>query len=190
MSSIDTGACVSAAWETFKKNPGNHILALLLVSIGSGVGMGLLTGPLMVGYTQMLMKEQEGQPTTVGDIFKGFDDFVPGLIVGLLGSMIVSFGYMFCIVPGMLLAPLVPFAVYLVAAGEKDGVVALKRAFELLQANLVPAAICSLVLGLVGSLGMLACFVGIFVTLPLTFIGSFHMARQAIGSTGTALARV
>jgi hypothetical protein len=189
MNSIDTGACVSAGWEGFKKDPANHIIALLLVGILSSIGMGLLTGPLMVGYMRMLMRQEQGEATSAGDVFKGFDDFVPGLIVGLLGSLIVSAGYAFCVIPGILLAPIMPFALYLVAAGEKDGVAALKRAFELVQANLVPAAVCSFVLSLVAGLGVLGCFVGLLVTAPIAVIGTFHMARQAVGAASNVPAR-
>ncbi|MBM4280128.1 MAG: hypothetical protein FJ137_05030 [Deltaproteobacteria bacterium] len=183
---IDTGACLSAGWEGFKKNPVNHIVAVLLVGAVSSVGMGLLTGPMMVGYMRMMMREAEGQTTSAGDVFKGFEDFVPGLIVGLLGSIIVSAGYAFCFIPGLLLAPLMPYALYIVAAGEKDGVAALKRAFDMLQAHLVPGAICWFVLSLVAVLGLVGCFVGLLVTAPIAAIGSFYMARMAAGEGALA----
>jgi uncharacterized membrane protein len=189
MSSIDTGACISAGWEAFKKNAVNHIIAVVLLSAISSVGMGLLTGPLWVGYMRMILAESEGRTTSPTDIFKGFEDFVPALIASLLSSIIVSVGVMFCVVPGLLLAPLVTYSLYLVAAGEKDGIAALKRSFEMLQANLLPGFLCSFALGLVAVLGVLGCFVGVLVTMPVAFIGSVHMARQAAGDGGMVAAR-
>jgi uncharacterized membrane protein len=35
-----------------------------------------------------------------------------------------------------------------------------------------------LILGIIGNLGMILCFIGIIVTLPIAFIGSYHMAKQ------------
>jgi uncharacterized membrane protein len=150
---------------------------LLVVFIG-GVGFGLLVGPMVVGYMRMIKIEDEGGAIKIADVFKGFEDFVPSLLAVLIGSIIVSIGYMLCILPGMLLTALVPTAAYLVACGEKDGIAALRRAWEAVKGNLLSAFLCMLVLGFIGNIGMILCFVGIIVTLPIAFIGSYHMAKQ------------
>lgn len=181
MNSIDIGACISTGWETFKKDPLNHILALVLIGVCGSISMGILSGPMMVGYTRMLMREAEGQRISAGDVFKGFDDFVPGLVAALLSSLIISVGYTFLVIPGILLAPLLPYTIYFVAAGEKDGIEALKRAFQVLQAQLVPGALCVFVLGIVGALGVLGCCVGLLATMPIAAIGNFVMCRQILG---------
>lgn len=96
-----------------------------------------------------------------------------------------SIGYMLCVLPGLLLTAIVPTAAYLVAAGEKDGIAALKSAWEAVKANLVGAFLCMLVLGIIGNLGLILCFVGVIVTLPIAFIGSYQMAKQL--TSGAAL---
>ena len=53
--------------------------------------------------------------------------------------------------------------------------------------NLGSAFFCSLVLGIVGSLGFLLCWVGALLTLPLSTIGSYYMARQLVGDEPVAL---
>lgn len=161
-----------------KDNPVNHIVASLLVVFISSVGFGLLTGPMMVGYMKMIKIEDEGGKAEIADVFKGFDDFLPALIAVLVGSIIVAIGYMFCILPGLLLMAIVPTAAYLVACGEKDGINALKRAWEAVKPNLLSAFFCMLVLGILGNLGLILCFVGVIFTLPIAFIGSYHMAKQ------------
>jgi len=35
-----------------------------------------------------------------------------------------------------------------------------------------------LILGIIGNLGVILCFVGLFITVPIAFIGSYHMAKQ------------
>jgi hypothetical protein len=127
MAAPDISACVSAGFSGFKKNPVTHIVATLLVLFISGIGVGLLAGPMFVGYMRMIKIEDDGGQIEIADVFKGFDSFVPALLAVLVGSIIVSIGYMLCILPGMLLMAIIPTAAYLVATGENDGIAALKR---------------------------------------------------------------
>ena len=46
-----------------------------------------------------------------------------------------------------------------------------------------------LVLSLVGSLGAILCGVGVFLTLPIAFIGFYHMARQITDGGPLAITR-
>lgn len=187
MAAPDIGACISAGINGLKTNPVTHIVTTLLISVVGGVSAGLLTGPMVVGYMRMLKVEEEGGKVEFLDVFKGFDDFVPSLLAVLLSSILVSIGFMLCFIPGLLIAALVPTAAYLVAAGEKDGINAIKRAFDALKANFFGAFLCSLILGIVGSIGMIFCFVGIFLTLPIAFIGMYHMAKQLTDGGGLVI---
>lgn len=186
MAAPDIGACVSAGINGLKKDPFTHIVTSLLIGIVGGASAGLLTGPMMVGYMRMIEREDGGAKVEIAEVFKGFDDFVPALLAVLLSSIIVGIGFMFCVLPGLLIMALVPTAAYLVAAGEKDGVNAVKRAFEALKANFVGAFFCALVLGIVGSIGGLLCGVGMILTLPIGIIGSYHMAKQLTDGGGSA----
>jgi uncharacterized membrane protein len=178
MAAPDIGACVSAGFNGLKNNPVNHIVAVVLVGIIGNISFGLLAGPMMVGYMRMIKIEEEGGKAEIGDVFKGFDDFVPALLSGLLSGIIIGIGFMLCILPGLLIIALAPTAGYLVAVGEKDGINALKRAWEAVKANLIGSCLCALVLGILGSLGAILCGIGIFLTLPIAFIGMYHMAKQ------------
>lgn len=187
MASPDIGACLSAGFSTWKKNPVTHIVATLLVGIVGGVTAGLLTGPMVVGYMRLIQKEEMGHRAEVADVFKGFDDFVPALLAVLLSSIAVSIGFMLCVLPGLLIMALVPTSAYLVAMGEKDGIQAIQRGFNAIKQNLMGTVICSLVLGIVGSLGSILCGVGIILTMPIGFIGMYHLARQITATDTQAL---
>lgn len=178
MAAPDIGTCVSAGINGLKKDPVTHIVTSLLIGIVGGVTAGLLTGPMMVGYMRMIKTEDEGGKAEIADVFKGFDDFVPALLAVLLSTIIVSIGFMLCFIPGLLIMAIVPVAAYLVAVGEKDGIKAISRAWDAVKANLASTFFCGLVLGIVGSLGSLLCGIGIILTLPIAFIGSYHMAKQ------------
>jgi len=85
---------------------------------------------------------------------------------------------MLCVIPGLLIIALVPTSAYLVAVGEKDGIQAIRRAWEAVKANLLTSCLCMVILSLIGSLGAILCGIGVFLTLPVLFIGSYHLARQ------------
>jgi uncharacterized membrane protein len=189
MAAPDIGSCLSAGIDGLKKNPLAHILAVVLIGAVGGVSAGILSGPMLVGYMRMIQKEERGEAVEFTDVFKGFDDFVPALLAVLLSSLIVSIGFMLCFLPGLLIIGLVPTAAYLVAVGEKDGINAIKRAFEAVKANLLGTVICSLVLSIVGSLGAILCGVGIFLTLPIGMIGFYHMAKQITDGGPLAITR-
>ena len=186
MASVSVGACLSGAWDVFKKNPLTHVVASLLVGVVSSVSSGLLTGPMVVGYMRMVAKEQRGEAAQIGDVFRGFDDFVPAFVAGLISLLVVSLGLMLCLLPGLLILALPSVALSLVAQGEKDGVAAFNQAWRIVTQNLGAAFWCALVLSIVGGLGVLLCGIGVLVTGPLSMIGSYFMARQLLGDSGNA----
>ncbi len=178
MASPEIGTCITAGINGLKKNTATHIVTVLLVAIVGGVSFSILTGPLLIGYMRMIKVEDEGGTPEIADVFKGFDDFVPALLAVLVSSIIVSIGFLLCVIPGLLIMALAPTAAYLVAVGEKDGINAIKRAFGAIKANMLSSIVCTLVLGIVGGIGSIACGIGAVVTMPIAFIGMYHMAKQ------------
>jgi uncharacterized membrane protein len=185
MAAPDIGACISAGVSGLKKNFVLHVVVTLLIAIVGGFSFGLLYGPMIVGYMRMLKAEEEGGTPQIGDVFKGFDDFLPAFLAAFLGGIAVSIGMMLCIIPGLLIMAFPITAIYLVAMGEKDGINALKRAWGVIKGNLVSSALCAFVVAIVGSLGAILCGIGAILTLPIAFIGFYHLAKQLTDS-GTA----
>ena len=108
MASANVGDCLSGAWGTFKKNVLTHVVCTLLVMVVAGVSAGLLAGPMVVGYMRMIERESRGELVQIGDVFRGFDDFVPAFVAGLISSLVVSLGFMLCFIPGLLVMALPP----------------------------------------------------------------------------------
>lgn len=180
------GQVISSTFADLKSNFLTHVIATLLTSVIGGFAFGLLVAPLQVGYMKLEGKIQNGESVTFTDIFKGFDHFVPALVAFLISAVITGIGLVFCIIPGLLLMPLIPLSLYLVAQGEKDGVQAVQLAWSHLKRNLLMAMITMIVLSALGSLGIIFCFVGIFLTLPVVYIGSYHMAKALTATAETA----
>lgn len=178
MANLDIGSCISAGVDGFKKDAVTHIVAVLLVAVVGGVTSGILSGPMIVGYFKMIKNAESSGKAELNDVFKGFDDFLGAFLAYLVATVVVIIGFVLCIIPGFLIMALPYLALYLVSEGEKDGIKAFTRAFDIIKANLIPSCLCAFVLGIVGSLGVILCGVGIIFTLPIAFIGSYHMCKQ------------
>jgi uncharacterized membrane protein len=184
MARPDIGKCVSSGFEIFKKNPITYVIAWLVLAIVNGMTFGILIGPLMVGYFRMVKIDISGGKAQIGDLFKGFEDLSAGLVAGLISLLAIGIGTMFCVLPGLVAAPLLPVSLYLVAEGEKDGVNAIKRAWHAVSKNLVESVLYMLILGLIAFVGFFLCCVGMFITVPISIIGQFVLAKQ-ISDDGT-----
>jgi uncharacterized membrane protein len=180
------GTVISNAFFDLKSNFLTHVVATVFTSIIGGAIFGLLLAPMQTGYMLLEEKIQKKEPVSFTDIFKGFDHFVPALVAFLISGVLTGIGFVFCIIPGLILMPLIPTSLYLVAKGEKDGVQAVKLAWSHLKRNLFMAMLTMIVLSVLGSLGIVFCFVGIFLTAPLIYIGYYHMAKGLVGDSNAA----
>ena len=174
----DIGSCLSSSFEIFKKNPLTYVLAWLILAIVNAATFGILIGPLIVGYFRMVKIDAAGGKASISDLFKGFDSLSPGLVAGIVSLVVIGVGSMLCVLPGLVAAPLLPLSLYLVAEGEEDGINAIKRAWHAMSAHIVEAVVYMLILSIIAFAGVLMCCVGLFVTVPISFIGQYWLARQ------------
>jgi len=89
-SAIDAGGCVSNAWNLVKQNYGMYLGITLIAVILAGcipcVSL-FLVGPIMGGVFFVVLREMRGEPVDFGMMFRGFDKFVPLMVVGLVQSI-------------------------------------------------------------------------------------------------------
>ncbi|MEZ5428591.1 MAG: hypothetical protein R2747_20260 [Pyrinomonadaceae bacterium] len=84
---INPGDCVSNAWNLVKQNYGLFIAMVLVGGILAGcipcVSL-FLAGPILAGFYHVFLMEMNGEPADFGALFKGFDVFVPTMVVGII----------------------------------------------------------------------------------------------------------
>lgn len=87
---ISAGECVTNAWETLKAKYGMYIgislIAMLLTGCVPCLNIFLL-GPIMGGVYYVVLRDMRGEPVEFGMMFKGFEKFVPLMIIGLIQSI-------------------------------------------------------------------------------------------------------
>ena len=87
---IDAGECVNNGWNLVKPNYwmyfGITLLAVILISCIPCINFFLI-GPVGVGVYYVLLKGMRHEPVDFGMMFKGFEKFVPAMVVGLIQSL-------------------------------------------------------------------------------------------------------
>lgn len=89
-SAIDATGCISNAWNLIKPNYGMFLgvslLTYVLIACIPCLNVFLM-GPVMGGFYYTALKAMRGEPIEFGMMFKGFERFVPLMVVGLIQSI-------------------------------------------------------------------------------------------------------
>ncbi|MEP6947428.1 MAG: hypothetical protein ABJA02_16035 [Acidobacteriota bacterium] len=87
---ISAGDCISNAWSLvtnkFWLYVGLGLLALILISCIPIANLFIM-GPIMGGFYYVALRDMRGDPVEFGMLFKGFDRFVPLMVVGLIQAI-------------------------------------------------------------------------------------------------------
>lgn len=87
---IDAGGCVSNGWNLVKQNYGMYfgvaIVAMILGGCIPCVSL-FLVGPVLGGVYFIYLRQMRGEPVEFGMMFKGFEKFVPLMVIGIIQSI-------------------------------------------------------------------------------------------------------
>jgi hypothetical protein len=180
------------AWKLFQQEAATWLLtALILMAVSGIVGVALsIVVPIVGGFVgsipgmvlsvgafRMALKQIRGAKIAVGDVFDISDVIAPAIVAALLWSIATSIGFVLCILPGLVLVGLLLFTFPLIADRRMDGIEAMKLSVETLKDEWLMAAVFSLVLGLIATVGLLACGVGILVAGPVILLAEALLYR-------------
>jgi len=188
-----TGGGGSGSGSTGGDSLSNEAMILLLVLVAFALLImlvqAIVAGPIRGGYELAMLRISRGDETVVfGDLFKGFSKFLPLLITFFLVTMIIGFGFILCIVPGIIAMISLWPAYLLVMEDDLSPTDAIKGAWELTNGYKLNLFVLGLANFGVLILGGCACCVGVFVALPVTqlaWIGAYHEMRMAAGTVAT-----
>lgn len=87
---ISASQCISGGWDLIKENYwlflGISLLAMVIGGCVPCVSLFLM-GPIMVGVYHCLFARMRGETVELGMMFKGFEKFVPAMVIGLIQSI-------------------------------------------------------------------------------------------------------
>lgn len=196
---IDSFRSIDALRDGWTKTKANLTPFLMLGAVGAFLallhqalsspgheGMGnllalvvqVLQALLTMVYMRSALTLEGGQPLSLTPRAELFADFFGYLLTSIAYGLIVAFGFVLLIVPGVIWALTFGFATFLAVDGKLDPIAALRESARLtrgVKGRLFQFGL--LMLG-VNILGALALGVGLLVTVPTTMIAAVHVLRR------------
>lgn len=191
---VKFGEWLERGFTLYKEQIGVLILPSILVMVISALSLGILAGPMAAGLiliTLRLKDKTEPKPEA-GDVFKGFDFFVNALIfaiaffvVAFVGSTILG---VVPVIGGLMgaffaysLAALLMFALFLIVDKKMDFWPACQASIDKVKTNFWPFLGFAVVASVISSLGVIACGIGVVVTMPFYFCAVAVAYRDVFG---------
>ncbi len=147
---------------------GDPVLLLFVQALQVGVAML---------FARAALRIHDGQPVLLaklGEMLKGYLTFFAAT---LICELIVGFGLVLLIVPGLIWAARFGFAPMLVLDRELDPIEALKESSRIGEGLRWPLIKFGLALVGINLLGAIAAGLGLFLSIPVSFLAGVHVLR-------------
>lgn len=174
-----TGRWISAGWRMVTSDLGNFALASLIFVVVNSFASIVTQGPMQCGFHLYCMKKLFGRRYEVGDLFKGFDFFLPSFVAALLVGIFAGVGFLLCIIPGLVVASMYKFTYLFILDKKMDFWPAMQASHAVVKNDYFGFTIFLLAMAGVNILGFLCCIVGLLVTIPMS-IAAITIAYQEI----------
>lgn len=155
------------------------IFVILVVTIVSGPIYTIFMAGLLKYYLKLIRGEGAG----IGAAFSGFGPSIGQLILlNLVVTILTLIGYLLCLIPGIYLAVAWFFAVPLVIDRRMSFGEAMELSRKMVNKHWFLVFAFLLVYGLLSMAGLVACCIGVFVTMPIG-LGALMYAYETIFSS-------
>jgi hypothetical protein len=140
------------------------VLIIFFATILSGPVYAIFTAGMFKYYLTLIRGESAG----MGDAFSGFGRSTGQLVLlSLVMNFLMLIGYAFCLIPGIYLAVAWFFSIPLVIDKQMGFWEAMELSRKMVGKHWFLVFAFLLVYGLLSMAGIIACCIGIFVTLPI-----------------------
>ena len=177
---VKFGEWIEGGFNLYKANFGTLVLASIFVVVISAITAGLLAGPMLAGLALVTLQllDRKGPPPEAGKVFKGFDYFLQSFLfvvvwgIGILiGSVILGvipvIGQLASIAFVYAAQAFLMFGMFLIVDRGMDWLPASTESINIVKANFWPFFGLSAVAGIIGSIGAIACGIGVVFTIPI-----------------------
>lgn len=169
---LDFGDVLTRAFELYKINMGLLILVHLVAGLLALVTFGILAGPLYAGVSIIMLNlydQKEPKPVT-GDLFKGFDYFLPAFLLFLVIAAVMILVSMvtgpLSTIAGLAVGTVTMFSYFLIVERKLDFWPAVVESFNMVKTNFWVYLGLYVIGSIIAGLGLIACCIGVIVTAP------------------------
>jgi len=193
---VKFGDWIEAGFNLYKNNFGILVLASVFAVVIGAITVGLLAGPMLAGLVLITLQllDRKEPPPEAGMVFKGFDYFLQSFLfviiwgVGLLiGSVVLGvipvIGQLASIAFVYAAQAFLMFGLFLIVDREMEWLPASKLSINTVKTNFWPFFGVSSVAGILGSLGAIACGIGVVFTIPIQGCILAVAYREVFGSS-------
>lgn len=143
----------------------------------------LLAGPFLGGLYHYYLKLMRGQPASLGDAFAGFSGaFIPLVMAHVVSGVLAGLGFLLCIVPGIYLGVAWKFTLPLVIDKQLGFWEAMNLSRKVVTRQWWSLFALFLLCWLISVLGLIACCIGIFVTVPIGIAAVLYAYEDILGA--------
>jgi hypothetical protein len=137
---------------------------------------------LVGGLFKYYLKLIRGEPAGIADAFSGFGSALGQLVLlGLVSGLLSLIGYALCILPGIYLTVSWMFGIPLVIDRGMGFWDAMEFSRKVISKHWFLMFALQLVCGLIAGCGVIACCIGILVTMPIAWVALMYAYEDICG---------
>jgi uncharacterized membrane protein len=142
------------------------------------VALGVLVGfVLEYGVVRASLAVVNGREPNFAEAWN-MDRFGPFVVAAILRGLLVFVGLLLCIIPGIIVAFLTLFTPFYVIDKDLAPMEAIASSVDLVRRHAGKLILFCLVAWLVYTLGVIVCFVGLLVSIPLAMVATAYMYKH------------
>jgi uncharacterized membrane protein len=159
---------------------GTSFIVSLLLSLILAVVITLLAQILMAGLVRGALRVTNGGQFELSDLLP-MDKLANILVTSLIVAGATFVGFIFCIVPGIIVGFLLSYSMYFVMDKDMAPMDAVRASWELTTKNLGSTVVWYIVGGLIAVAGLIACLIGVIATIPIYLLGTAYTYKKLTG---------
>jgi uncharacterized membrane protein len=181
---VDISRALSRGWELFKNNMGVFVGGSVLAWLVACVPIiGWFLGFVLVASVDyMFLRRIRGEEVQIGDVFAGFNlAFLNLVMAGIVKTVLVSVGFILCVLPGVYLGVGYVFALPLVLDKKMEFWPAMEVSRRVVHKHWWSVFALVIVLAIVAFVGVFLCIVGLVITVPLASTAFMYVYEDLFG---------
>ena len=181
-----TGKWLSEGWNLLSGEVLIIAFAGILGAVVANITFGILSGAMAIGGFILLTRKLQRNSVDIGDLFKGLKFWLDGLLATIVIAAFVAIGSLLCIIPGLVAAVAFMFTFHFIYDKRMSFWDAMMASHEVVKKDYFGYTLFLISLFLINFLGVCACIVGVFVTIPWGHAAVTVAYRDAVGLDPTS----
>jgi hypothetical protein len=176
-----TSRWIGQGWDLTKDDLGMFVVMTILNLVVNGAVPFLLQGPLTAGFQVSFKRKLRGQKAELGDLFLGFNFFGSTLAAYLVTTIFTFIGFLFLIVPGLVIAAMYTFTFLFIVDKRMDFWTAMRASHAVVKQDYLGYTLFLIGLIALNIVGFLCLVVGLLVTVPMTMAAIAAAYQDVVG---------